>query len=127
MISRLNRGILDGNGPEDTMERRKHRRVPVQIQGFLLGNSHEIEGHTLDLSLGGARFESDLAVFPGKTIMVRLIVPGAESPVSIPDAKVRWVEEQTFGVEFENVLSNELDELEELINEFDEAEEGGHA
>jgi PilZ domain len=109
------------------MERRKHRRVPVQIQGFLLGNSHEIEGHTLDLSLGGARFESDLDVFPGKTIMVRLVVPGAESAVSIPEAKVRWVDEQTFGIEFENILPEELDELEELINEFDEAEEGGHA
>jgi hypothetical protein len=109
------------------MERRKHPRVPVHIQGLLLGNSHEIEGHTLDLSLGGARFESDLAVFPGKTIMVRLIVPGGEFPVSIPEAKVRWVDEQTFGVEFENVQPNELDELEELINEFDETEEGGHA
>lgn len=109
------------------MDRRKHRRVPVQIQGFLLGNSHEIEGHTLDLSLGGARFESDLEVFPGKTIMVRLVVPGAESAVSIPEAKVRWVDEQTFGVEFENIRPEELDELEELINEFDETEDGGHA
>jgi hypothetical protein len=101
--------------------------VPLQNQGFLSGNSHEIEGHTLDLSLGGARFESDLAVFPGKTIMVRLVVPGTELPVSIPEAKVRWVDEQTFGVEFENVRPDELDELEELINEFDETEEGGHA
>jgi hypothetical protein len=109
------------------MERRKHRRVPLQIQGFLLGNSHEIEGHTLDLSLGGARFESDLAVCPGKTIMVRLLVPGAQSSVSIPEAKVRWVAEQTFGVEFENVRPDELDELEELLSEFDETEEGGHA
>jgi len=109
------------------MERRRHRRVPLQIQGFLLGNSHEIEGHTLDLSLGGGRFEKNITVFPGKTIMVRLVVPGAESPVSISEAKVRWVEEQTFGVEFENVRPNELDELEELINEFEETEEGGHA
>jgi hypothetical protein len=109
------------------MERRKHRRVPVQIQGLLLGNSHEIEGHTLDLSVGGARLESELDVFPGKTIMVRLVVPGAESPLSIQDARVRWVDEQTFGVEFQNVQPEDLDELEELINEFDEAEESGHA
>ena len=109
------------------MERRKHRRVPVQIQGFLLGNSHEIEGHTLDLSMGGARFESDLSVFPGKTIVVHLVLPGAELPLSIPEARVQWVADQTFGVEFQNVQPDELDELEELINEFDEAEEGGHA
>src|SRR6185295_15419291 len=109
------------------MERRKHRRVPLQIQGYLLGNSHEIEGHTLDVSLGGARFESDLAVFPGKTIMVRLVIPGAESALSIPEARVQWVDEQTFGVEFQNIRPEELDELEELINEFDEAEQSGHA
>ena len=109
------------------MERRKHRRVPLQVQGYLLGNSHEIEGHTIDLSLGGAKFESELAVFPGKTIMVRLVVPGAESSVSIPEARVRWVCEQTFGVEFENIRSNELDDLEDLIDEFDETEDGGHA
>jgi hypothetical protein len=59
--------------------------------------------------------------------MVRLLVPGAQSSVSIPEAKVRWVAEQTFGVEFENVRPDELDELEELISEFDETEEGGHA
>ena len=80
------------------MERRKHRRVPLQIQGFLLGNSHEIEGHTLDLSMGGARLESDLDVFPGKMVRVRLVLPGAESPLSIPEARVRWVDEHTFAL-----------------------------
>jgi hypothetical protein len=109
------------------MERRKHRRVPLHIQGFLSGNSHEIEGQTLDLSLGGARFQSELDVAPGKTIVVRLVIPGAETPVSISDATVRWVDEHTFGVAFENVEPDELDELEELINEFDEAERSGHA
>jgi len=56
-----------------------------------------------------------------------LVVPGEEAPLSIRDAKVRWVDEHTFGVEFENVQPDELDELEELINEFDEAEQSGHA
>jgi hypothetical protein len=106
------------------MERRKHRRVPVQIPGLLLGNSHEVEGHTLDLSLGGARFESDLDVFPGKVILIRLVVPGLEAPLSIQEAKVQWVDEQTFGVEFQKV---QPDELEELIDEYDETESGGHA
>jgi hypothetical protein len=109
------------------MERRKHRRVPLQIQGLLLGNSHEVEGHTLDLSIGGARFESDLEVYPGKTIVVRLVVPGLEAPLSIPEATVQWVDEQMFGVEFQDVRSDDLDDLEELINEFDETESGGHA
>ena len=65
------------------MDRRAHRRVPAQLQGFLLGNSHEIEAVTLDLSIGGARFDCDLEVYPGKVIRVRLVIPGAEELVSI--------------------------------------------
>jgi hypothetical protein len=109
------------------MERRKHRRVPAQLQGFLLGNSHEVEGHTLDLSLGGAKIESDLDVFPGKVIVVRLVIPGLESPLSIPEARVQWVGNQQFGVEFQRAPQGGLDELEDLIDELDDVERGGHA
>ena len=109
------------------MERRQHRRVPAQLQGFLLGNSHEVEAVTLDLSVGGARFDCDIEVYPGKVIRVRLVIPGAEEPVSIEEGLVQWVGEDTFGVSFQNVQQAELDELEQLINEFEEAEDGGHA
>ena len=109
------------------MERRQHRRVPAQLQGFLLGNSHEIEAVTLDLSVGGARFDCDIEVYPGKVIRVRLVIPGAEEPVSIEEGRVQWVGEDTFGVSFQNVRPDELDELEQLINEFEEAEDGGNA
>jgi hypothetical protein len=101
--------------------------VTAHIQGLLLGNSHEVEGRTLDLSLGGAKFESVLDVFPGKVIVVRLVIPGLEAPLSIQEARVQWVEEQTFGVKFEKVRPDEFDELEQLIDEFDDAERSGHA
>jgi hypothetical protein len=109
------------------MERRQHRRVPAQLQGFLLGNSHEIEAVTLDLSIGGARFDCDLEVYPGKVIRVRLVIPGAKEVVSIEDARVQWVGEDEFGVSFQNIRPDELDELEQLIDEFEETEDGGHA
>lgn len=109
------------------MERRQHRRVPVQVQGFLLGNSHETEAVTLDLSVGGAKFDCDLEVYRGKVIRVRLIIPGSKEPVSIEDVRVQWVGEETFGVSFQNVHPGELDELEQLIDEYEEAEGGGHA
>jgi hypothetical protein len=109
------------------MERRQHRRVPAQLQGFLLGNSHEIEAVTLDLSVGGARFDCDIEVYPGKIIRVRLVIPGAEEPVSIEEGRVQWVGEDTFGVSFQNVQPAELDELEQLIDEYEETEGSGHA
>lgn len=114
--------ILGGN-----MERRQYRRVPAQLQGFLLGNSHETEGITLDVSVGGARFDCDLEVYPGKVIRVRLVLPGVKEPVSIEEGRVQWVGEDTFGVSFQNVRQSDLDELEQLIDEFEEAEDGGHA
>jgi hypothetical protein len=109
------------------IDRRKHRRVAAEVQGFLSGNSHEIEAVTLDLSVGGARFDCDIEVYPGKVIRVRLIIPGVEEPLSIEDARVQWVEEGTFGVSFQNVRPAELDELEQLIDECEEAEGSGHA
>jgi hypothetical protein len=109
------------------MDRRQHRRVPAQVQGFLLGNSHEIEAVTLDLSIGGAKFDCDIEVYPGKVIRVRLVIPGVEESVSIEDARVQWVGEDTFGVSFQNVRSAGRDELEQLIDEYEETEGGGHA
>ena len=91
------------------------------------GNSYETEAGTLDLSVDGVKFDCELEVFPGKVIPVRLIIPGSEEPVSMGDAQVQWVGEDTFGVSFQNVHPGELDELEQLIDEYEEAEGGGHA
>jgi hypothetical protein len=40
---------------------------------------------------------------------------------------VQWVGADTFGVSFQNVRPAELDELEQLIDECEEAEGSGHA
>jgi hypothetical protein len=56
-----------------------------------------------------------------------LVIPGAEEPVSIDEGRVQWVEGDTFGVSFQNVGSAEFDELEQLIDEYEEAEGSGHA
>jgi hypothetical protein len=109
------------------MERRKHRRIPASLKSLLRANSHEIEGQTIDLSLGGAKFESDLAVQPGRHLVIKLIVPGLEEPVYIDRAQVQWIQDQTFGVEFLDVRQQELGELEQLIEEFLSLEEGGQA
>lgn len=109
------------------MERRKHRRVPAQIRSLLRANSHEVEGETVDLSIGGARIKSDLTVQPGKQIVVKLVVPGLDEPLYIPQAQVMWIHDQTFGVEFLEIRRQELDELEQLIEECIALDEGGHA
>lgn len=109
------------------MDRRRHRRIPAQLKSLLRANSHEIEGETVDLSLGGAKIESDLAVQPGRQLVVKLIVPGVEAPIFIDRAQVQWIQDQTFGIEFLEIRQEGMDELEHLIEEFLSLEEGGQA
>lgn len=90
-------------------------------------NSNTLEVHTLDLSLGGAKFDCCLETRPGKVIDVQLVIPGHDAPLLIRNARVQWVSGLTFGVEFQQVGSGQLDELEQLIDEYDVAEESGHA
>jgi c-di-GMP-binding flagellar brake protein YcgR len=109
------------------MERRRHSRVPAQLKSLLRANSHEVEGRTIDLSLGGARLESPLAVRPGKQIAVKLILPGVEEPIYIEQAEVQWIHDRMFGVRFLEIRQQELDDLEQLIDECIALDEGGVA
>ncbi len=109
------------------MERRQHRRVHTQVKSLLRANSHEVEGETLDLSLGGARFESSLVVQPGRHLVVKLILPDVEEPIYIDQAQVQWIHDQTFGVKFLEIRQQELDELEQLIDECIALDEGGNS
>lgn len=109
------------------MERRQHRRVSAQVKSLVRVNSHEVEGETLDLSVGGARIESTLPVQPGRQIAVKLIVPGDDIPILIHQARVQWTVDQTFGVRFVNLQPQELDELERLVDECIALDEGRQA
>ncbi|MDK2745033.1 MAG: PilZ domain-containing protein [Nitrospira sp.] len=106
------------------MERRRHRRVSAQVKSLIKANSHEVEGETMDLSLGGARIESSLVVQPGSQIAVKLILPGDDTPIVIEQAQVQWSLDRTFGVRFLEMPQQELDELEQLIEECIALDEG---
>lgn len=106
------------------MERRQHRRIPRKVKSLLRVNSHEVEGETVDLSLSGARIESSLPVQPGRSIVVKLLLPGDDVPIVIEQAQVQWSLDRTFGVRFLDVPQPELDELEQLIDESIALDEG---
>lgn len=100
------------------MERRRHRRVHAQLKSWVRANSHEVESKTVDLSIGGAKIEGPLPVEPGCQVIVKLIIPGAATPIYIEHAQVQWIQDQTFGVSFLEIRQQELDELEQLIDEY---------
>ena len=100
------------------MERRQHRRVSAHVKSLVRVNSHEVEGETRDVSLSGAQIECSLVVEPGRQIAVKLIVPGDDTPILIEQARVQWHVDRTFGVRFVDLQPQELDELEQLINDY---------
>ncbi|MCP9439143.1 MAG: PilZ domain-containing protein [Nitrospira sp.] len=104
------------------MERRRHRRVRVGLAGLLRVNSHEVNGRTIDLSLGGAKIESALPVDPGKYVTVTLMIPGA-APIVIEQAEIRWVRDRMFGVRFLEIRQGQRDDLERMIDEYLDADE----
>jgi len=106
------------------MERRQHRRVSTQVKSLLRANSHEVEGKAIDLSMSGARIESSLDVEPGKSIVVKLLMPGDDVPIVIEQAQVQWSVDRTFGVRFLDVRQQDRDELEALIDECIALDEG---
>ena len=109
------------------MERRRHRRVRANIKSMLEANAQEVEGKTSDLSIGGAQFESSLPVNPGKQVTVKLVVPGAEAPIYIEHAEIRWVRDRTFGVKFLEIKRSQLDELEQVIDDYLAADESSES
>lgn len=104
------------------MEWRRHRRVRVDLASLLRVNAHEVDGRTVDLSLGGAKIESARSVDPGKHVTVKLIVPGA-APIYIEQAEIRWVCDQTVGIRFLEIRQDRWDDLERLIEEYLDADE----
>ena len=84
--------------------------LPVEVDG-----KKDLKGLTSDLSLGGCRMNSNLAVRRGQHLTLRLHLPGQESPIVVERAAVRWVVEKDFGLQFMSILSSERERLEGLF------------
>ena len=53
------------------------------VTNLLSGNSHEVEGQALNLSLGIARSECSHDVQPGKSVVVRPMTSEVDEPLFI--------------------------------------------
>lgn len=99
------------------MEKRKQPRFTTHLRSSVSGGQYEGQGKALDLSLGGCRIESDQPAEAGTTVECRLYVPWFDWPLRIDEAIVRWVKEQTFGLEFLRVRPEEQQKLQKLIKD----------
>lgn len=98
------------------VEKRKHTRRPVTIQGiFSSGIIRGEEGMVLDLSHEGCRIFASTA--PAVQSAIELQIRPRQGPtVFIHDGVVRWRGESVFGVQFKRVAGRESSGLDRLLS-----------
>ncbi len=117
---RLIDGKVEGRFVIDmkTANRRAAPRLHVQFSTTFSGSTKlEGTGLILDLSTGGCRIESLVAVEPGISVELRIHVPDLEWPLMIEAAKVQWVSGQTFGLAFVRTTDTEHQRLGQVIKD----------
>lgn len=73
------------------------------------------EGTVYNLSTGGCKAESDVAVNTGAYLRVRLHLPDQESSITIDVAAVRWAMGRDFGVEFISLPPGDQEQLRRFL------------
>jgi len=96
-------------------ERRRFTRVPLRCRIALESGNDRLEGTTLDLSLGGARVQSN-RVFPsGAPVTVSLELEAGTSHLRSGARVIRTVGTDCMGVQFENLESKESNRLQQFL------------
>ncbi|MGQ0695691.1 MAG: PilZ domain-containing protein [Nitrospiraceae bacterium] len=103
-------------------ERRVQPRFTTQFRSTFSGRNEEGQGRTLDVSSRGCKIESDMKVTQGATFECRLHIPGLDWPLRIDEAMVRWVQGNTFGIEFTHIRHEELAKLNIVLADLDHDE-----
>ncbi|MCC6140444.1 MAG: PilZ domain-containing protein [Nitrospira sp.] len=101
-------------------ERRNQPRFTTQFRSTFSGGLHEGNGRTLDLSVGGCKIESGMAVDLGDKFECRLHIPDLDWPIMIDEAIVRWVDASTFGLAFTRIRSGEQDKIAAIISKIEQ-------
>ena len=87
------------------MEKRQHVRVLVQFRTDFSSKSQRVvgEGEVRDLSPGGCRVASPVAVSVGAELECCIFPESEGNPFIIEAATVRWIRPQEFGLAFTKI------------------------
>ena len=83
-----------------TVNWRIHPRLPVAYPVIFGGAPFVGEGVVSDLSVSGCSVTCERTVLIGSYIKLSVVLPDPTSSLFIELGKIRWVKENTFGVEF---------------------------
>ncbi|MBH0198301.1 MAG: hypothetical protein HP497_02635 [Nitrospira sp.] len=99
-----------------SQDRRTTPRFKVQFRTtFCASPKLDGTGIILDLSAGGCRVESSVALTPGMSLELRMYAPNLEWPLMIEASTVQWISGQMFGVAFFRITESERQRLEQVI------------
>lgn len=128
------------------MERRRHRRVPVDIPAgvYVKGRHHAIDATLANISMGGAYVRSEMEVPIGAEVLLEMRFRGsiliagrtltleeleAKYPSDVPQPSiVRWIEPagpKGFGIEFVNLQPEKAELIERVVTYFELLEKAG--
>jgi len=73
-------------------------------------------GVVYDVSLKGVRVTSEAPMNPGDQVTMLLRLPKQVAPLAVERATVRWVKDQTFGLEFMHLTSTAATRLQRFLS-----------
>ena len=100
---------------QTTPDARAYHRYPVIYPVIFGGAPFVGEGTVADLSLTGCSIVCDQAVLADSYVKLSVILPDPTMSLFIELGKIRWVREQTFGVEFIRLPTIARDRLDRVV------------
>ena len=97
------------------MKLRKHGRIAVEFSASLSALTFRGTGIISNISLGGCRVQSQLAIRKDDLLGLLIEVPGYDKPLYINQATIRWASNEEFGLEFMQMELNDRQRLHELV------------
>jgi len=105
-----------GSDHKAAMAERRGRRLRLSCRLFFFGeDDFEGEATILDLSTGGCQATSLTEVQVGTTLRLSLFLHDQQWPVRIDGAMVRWVNGNSFGLEFTEIRSAQRERVRAII------------
>jgi hypothetical protein len=103
--------------PEDPQQfERRGRRLTMNRRLFFFGEDEfEGEATVLDISTNGCKATSLTEVKVGLSLKLSLFLQDQQWPLRIDHAVVRWVDGQTFGMEFTGIRPAQRERLRTIL------------
>lgn len=105
-----------GSDHEASMAERRGRRLSLSCRLFFFGDDDfEGEATILDLSTNGCRATSLTQVQVGMALRLSLFLHDQQWPLRIDEALVRWVNGESFGLEFTGIRPAQRERVRAII------------